>query len=708
MPSPATGDRTAAPAGGTIYSARRTVLAALVLALCGAAFGLVAGDVSGAETWLITACAVFCAILLFVLVRRPFDEIPWITPAACGFFYLYLVAGSLLAMRDASMVGSFVVYLVWFFPLLAFNRLVNTYPHARTLSILIFSSAVALALTRAFGFSEDAAEVPVLVVYALACAAFLAILGLFAEYREAFIREQARSAHRDALHRALRRRDEEMRNVFANAASGIGWMSAAGDCEHVNSTFGRLVGREASALRAVPFADLVLAEDRPRWAEILASLQAGGRRELTADLRLVRSNAEILWTRVSLARMQEAEGGAEGFAFVCLDATESREMEARLQQSQRLEAIGRLTGGVAHDFNNLLTVIVGGLETLEHGLPGHSELGATARMARLAADRGAALTNQLLAFSRRQPLEPKPTDVRRLLDGIRALLQRSLGERVVLEIAGGEAAHPALVDRIQLESAVLNLCINARDAMPEGGRVRIDVADVRDSSGPDGSDHAPPRDYVRVSVSDDGVGIAPDVLPRVFEPFFTTKEVGRGSGLGLSMVYGFVKQSNGFVRIDTAPGRGTTLELFLPRAPSDASGGASPPASRPEAAPRAATILVVEDDELVRENAVQQLGRLGYRVVAVGSGSDALDVLAQRTDIDLLFTDTIMPGDLDGVELAAEALRLRPNLPIVLTTGYADTLTGPRGALPERVLLLGKPYRQRELAEKIARALDRG
>ncbi|MFN4284016.1 MAG: CHASE domain-containing protein [Alphaproteobacteria bacterium] len=381
------------------------------------------------------------------------------------------------------------------------------------------------------------------------------------------------------------------------------------------------------------------------------------------------------------------------------------ETERKLAQAQKMESIGHLTGGVAHDFNNLLQVILGNNDLLVEELADRPHLRAMAEMSRSAAERGAELTHRLLSFARKQALDPKPCDLNKLVAGMDDLLRRTLGEQISVETALQPELWPASLDAPQMESALLNLCINARDAMPDGGRVVLETANATlDEVYAAAQGEVTPGDYVMVAVSDNGVGMDAATLAQAFEPFFTTKEVGKGSGLGLSMVYGFAKQSNGHVRIYSEAGQGTTVRLYLPRA---AGGAAQQLASPPvEARGGEEKILLVEDDELVRSHVGGQLRDLGYRVVSVGNGAAALAALRQFPDIDLLFTDIVMPGGMNGDALAEQALALRPDLRLLFTSGYSEAALERDGRLRGRARLLQKPYRRRDLAAKLRAAFD--
>ncbi|MDP2124238.1 MAG: PAS domain S-box protein [Parvibaculum sp.] len=419
----------------------------------------------------------------------------------------------------------------------------------------------------------------------------------------------------------------------------------------------------------------------------------------------VKQSTETFYEPLGMWLSVTAYPSPEGLAFYFQDVTERRQMQDRLNQSQRLEAVGQLTGGVAHDFNNLLTVIMGNAEILGERLGADSKLHGFAEMTRVAAERGAELTGRLLSFSRQQALEPRHVDLGALIGGIGDMLVRVLGEQIEIETVAAEGLWPAEVDPGQFENAVLNLCINARDAMSEGGRLTIELSNACFAEEDAVAAGIEAGEYVRVGVSDTGTGMSRDVLDRVFEPFFTTKEVGKGSGLGLSMVYGFVKQSGGQVRIYSEPGEGTSIKLYLPRARAAAE--TFVPAERDGVFPVGAeNILLVEDDEFVRDYVYGQLVALGYRVVAVGNGVDAMAALNQSDKFDLLFTDVVMPGGLNGRQLAEQAQARQPDLKVLFTSGYAESAVVHHGRLDRGVQLLSKPYRRSELAIRIRQVLD--
>ena len=395
----------------------------------------------------------------------------------------------------------------------------------------------------------------------------------------------------------------------------------------------------------------------------------------------------------------------DGLAVYFRDITEQRDLEARLQQAQKLEAVGQLTGGIAHDFNNILTVILGNAEMLADMLePG--PLQQMAAMAVSAAERGADLTNRLLAFSRRQALEPKVVDMNQLIAGMDALLRHVLNEDIETEVVRAAGLSPVEIDPGQLETAILNLAINARDAMPHGGRLTLETARTRlDADYAGANPDVMPGDYVLLSVSDTGCGMEQEVLRRVFEPFFTTKEVGKGSGLGLSMVYGFVRQSGGHAKIYSEPGEGTSIKLYFPVSSQRLAQSTTSEFSH-DLPTGSEHILVVEDDKLVQTNLVSQLLELGYQVSCADNGPAALDMLQRHPDIALLFTDVVMPGGMNGRQLADRARTLRSDLPVLFTSGYTENAIVHHGRLDQGVHLLGKPYRRQDLAQKVRKVLS--
>ncbi len=456
---------------------------------------------------------------------------------------------------------------------------------------------------------------------------------------------------------------------------------------------------------ALAYPDLIHPDDRQNVLSDLAAQLSKPADTWSGRYRLRRADGSYADVRERGTILRDDNGRAFRMISSLTDITEQLRLEEQLRQSQRLDAIGQLTGGVAHDFNNLLTVILGNTEILAESVEDRN-LRALAEMCVAAAQRGAELTSRLLAFARKQSLDPRRVDVERLVRGLEGLLRRALGERVDIRLSADHPVWPAMADAPQLESAILNLCLNARDSMPRGGQLTIEMTNF-ENDGETGETvpDLPPGAYVCLAVSDTGHGMDAETLARAVEPFFTTKEVGKGSGLGLSMVYGFAKQSSGHVSISSEPGQGTTVRLYLPRS-------AEAPESRvtdereADAPGGDESILLVEDDDLVRAHVQAQLSALGYRVTSVENGLGAVAALSGESRFDLLFTDVVMPGGMSGMELAERVAALRPDLPVLFTSGYPEDEIGPENTARLGPQILRKPYRRQDLAAHIRRMLD--
>ncbi len=399
------------------------------------------------------------------------------------------------------------------------------------------------------------------------------------------------------------------------------------------------------------------------------------------------------------------DGKVEAIGSIAADVSQLRQAEVQLAHAQKMDAVGQLTGGIAHDFNNLLTAILLNADVLADRIT-DERLRPLAEATRMAAERGADLTRRLLAFGRRQALEPHPTDVNALVHNMERLMRRTLGEHIVVDIKAAGDLWPARIDPGQLEAALVNLAVNARDAMVQGGRISIETANVElDADYAILNPDVKPGEYVMIAVGDTGTGMEPDVVARAFEPFFTTKDVGKGTGLGLSMVYGFVKQSGGHVRIYSELGIGTIVRVYLPRADA-------PPETVHAAPPRVAelptgdeSILLVEDDALVRAHTAAQLAALGYRVTTAENAERALEEADVGLTPDLLFTDIVMPGAMNGFDLARHLRQRWPRLKVLYMSGFADGAAPLDRQVPGRYML-GKPFRRRDLATKVREILD--
>jgi PAS domain S-box-containing protein len=399
-----------------------------------------------------------------------------------------------------------------------------------------------------------------------------------------------------------------------------------------------------------------------------------------------------------------------GFVTVYTDLTERKAIEGQLRQAQKMESVGQLTGGLAHDFNNLLSAIIGNLSLLQEELVGQDQWRKKALRALEAAERGAAITQRLLAFSRKQALRPQQVNLNDLIEGMVDLLSYSLGETIHIKMRLQEDLWPIVIDPGQLENALMNLALNSRDAMPDGGQLLLQTENCGlDQAAAGKAPGIDPGDYVILSVQDTGLGMSEEVLNHVFEPFFTTKEVGAGSGLGLSMVYGFIHQSGGHISIDSALGKGTTLRFYLPRTEQ----GTIETSVRPRASetisfnPRDKLILVIEDDASVRQIATDMLTSLGYRTIQAGDGRQALKLLDETEDISLMLTDVILPDHLNGPDIVREARKKYPHIKVLYCSGYTRNVLIEDGHLNENVDLLNKPFKKESLAQKLHTLFER-
>ncbi len=443
--------------------------------------------------------------------------------------------------------------------------------------------------------------------------------------------------------------------------------------------------------------------DPRETARIDAAIAEG--RPVKVELRLRARSGRSFWVELSASPIRDADGGIASWVIIKSDITARRETEEQLHQAQKMEMIGQLTGGLAHDFNNLLTIILGNLQVVLADGPDAADLRKHVESALDAGRRGSDLTRRMLAFARRQTLAPEILDPSKHLSGFRDFLGRSLGAGVAIECSCDRPTRAIQVDPGQLENAILNLAVNARDAMPDGGTLKIAVENRTLNSAIDGvSGTIPAGAYVRLAVSDTGTGMPADAVSKAIQPFFTTKEAGKGTGLGLSMVYGFVTQSRGHMRIDSALGRGTTVELYFPMAEG------APAETRVVAASAAGgsgeTVLLVDDEPQVRAIAAMQLKRLGYSVLQAEDAASAIEIFESHGAVDLLATDLGLPGGTSGVELAAALRARRPDIPILYISGYSDASAVARAEMQKDTVFLSKPYDQAALARATREALD--
>ncbi|WP_255753801.1 response regulator [Massilia sp. erpn] len=534
---------------------------------------------------------------------------------------------------------------------------------------------------------------------------------------------------RKQAEQALRTSQDRMAAIFGQASVGLAELTLDGRFRRVNGALCQMLGRARDELLVLHMDDIIHPDDMGENRRRVARLVADGT-PFTLEKRYRKPDESWVWISSSMSRLDDEQGQPLALIAVKTDITERRRVEvalrdlndtleqrvgreiaerdkaeAALRQSQKMEAVGQLTGGVAHDFNNVLQIISGSLQMLSQQLDGDVLARKRLGMAVAAVERGAKLSSQLLAFARRQPLQPVVADLGRLVTNMDELLRRALGEAIDIVTIGGSGLWNTLVDPGQIENVILNLAINARDAMGGAGRLTIELGNaVLDEYYVNNLLDVASGQYVLLSVSDTGCGMAPEVLERAFEPFYTTKAEGEGTGLGLSMAYGFVKQSRGHIKIVSEPGQGTTVRIYLPRSMQVETPEAAE--ASPAVSGGSETVLVVEDDVGVRGVVVDMLQALGYRVLQAEDALDALQVLQRDAAIDLLFTDVVMPGPLRSTELVRQAREQLPDLAVLFTSGYPQDAIVHGGRLDAGVELLSKPYKREDLARKLRQVLQ--
>jgi PAS domain S-box-containing protein len=569
---------------------------------------------------------------------------------------------------------------------------------AAVAEIMVSENALLARRTAAASRYEFIGFIIAVSVSGLAIVGLAALMGLMTAANR---RLEHEVAERESAQAAQRDSEARYQAIFANTTDLLSVIDVSPDggfhVAEVNPAYERAIGVKNAMVRGLELQAVARGPQLRALVEHLQRVIAGGTPAFTRD-RVNLPGGQRVWESI-MVPVRGAGGRVERVVGSSRDVTDREQSQERLRRAQRMEAVGHLTGGVAHDFNNILQVIRGNLELIAAKVTDR-ETSQRLKNALHGADRAAALTRQLLAFARRQPLEPRVVDLGRQVTDMAEMLRRTLGEGVEIEtvIAGG--LWNTLADPAQVESAVLNLALNARDAMPDGGRLTLEITNaVLDEAYVRQQPEVEAGQYVLLAVSDTGHGMSKATLSKVFEPFFTTKGEEKGTGLGLSMVYGFVHQSNGHVQIYSEPDQGTTVKIYLPRSRQSAEPAAVVDAG--SITGRSETILVVEDDDMVRASAVGMLRDLGYTCLHASDGAAALEVLKSGAKIDLLFTDVVMPGPVKSRDLAREAVKLRRGLPVLFTSGYTENAIVHHGRLDQGVQLLSKPYGRDDLARKI-------
>lgn len=510
----------------------------------------------------------------------------------------------------------------------------------------------------------------------------------------------------------LTRRSEERFRYLAMATTDAVW-----DWDVIkrklwwNDGYYRLFNFESEDISATPefWSSRIHPDDKEDVVNSLRDTIKGTGTEWHRQYRFLRNDGSVAHVDDHGYVIRDASGTGLRMVGGMSDITAEKSLQEQLQQSERLRSVGELTGGVAHDFNNLLTVIIGNTELLDEQLSDSPKLQGLVDVTRTAAERGSRLTQRLLAFARRQPLEPRTVNLRQLLENSDPLLRRTLPANIDIEMVHAAGLWHTHVDPGQLENCILNLCVNARDAMPDGGKVTLETRNAwMDRDYCDQHDDITPGQYVMLAISDTGTGIDPGVIQNIFDPFFTTKGKQQGTGLGLSMVYGFVKQSRGHIKVYSEIGQGTTVRVYLPRSEKAAAEeeNMTPRTVTTATATGTETILVVEDDTPVRETVCRQLAELGYTILEAEDAEAALKCLRKHADIDLLFTDVILPGNMNGRQLADQVRERRQDIKVLYTSGYTENAIVHHGRLDQGVELLSKPYRRAELTRRLREVLD--
>lgn len=515
---------------------------------------------------------------------------------------------------------------------------------------------------------------------------------------------------RKAAEEELRASEQRFRMLVQSVTDyAIYMLDAEGHVSSWNAGAERFKGYSADEIIGEHFSRFYTHEEREAGIPRVALETASREGRFEAEGWRVRKDGSRFWASVIIDPIRDDDGNLIGFAKITRDLTEKRAIEEQLRQSQKMEAVGQLTGGLAHDFNNLLTGISGSLEMMKVRIA----QGRTDELERYfmagqgAVRRAAALTHRLLAFARRQTLDPKPTNVNRLLGGLEELVRRTVGLGVDVEVVGASGLWPTLVDPNQLENAVLNLCVNARDAMPDGGKLTIETSNKWIDERAARRHDLPVGQYISVCVTDTGVGMKPEVIAKAFDPFFTTKPIGEGTGLGLSMIYGFARQSGGQVRIYSEVGQGTTMCIYLPRHADDAAivdeadveAIANPPGE-------GEVVLIIDDEPTIRMLVAELLGDSGYAVIEAADGPAGLKVLESNARIDLLISDVGLPGGMNGRQVADAARVVRPNLKVLFITGYAENAVIGQSRLEEGMFVMTKPFQMDLLAHRIREIIE--
>lgn len=691
--------------------AQNAVRLSLIIAFSGAMLGTVVavgvGKISGLESWLLILAAIMTGGLLIAVSIRPAMATSVITGCLTVYYLVHLNAGAIIAYASSDVIFRTLPYMAWFFPLLVFHHFTNLGFYKKQIGVLVNIGPAPMLLFMITDL-RDPISIAAVMSYTISYFASVAFIDVFTRHRDQEIKRVALAEETERSAAAIRASEERFRLLSLatndlvcdiDLVEGRVWWN-----DKLLESYGYDPGAFATDLHARE--NWIHPDDRERVVESLRSAMESGKATWLCEFRFQRADGQFVDVIERAMILHDEAGNPCRIIGSTTDVSEFNALQKKLQQAHRMEAVGQLTGGLAHDFNNLLTIIIGNAEELSQLHAGDPDAHWLAEATMQAAERGAMLTSRLLSFARLQTLSPVQLHLGSVLAGLDVLIRRTITPNITIILQADPDVWPVEVDPGQLENALLNLVINARDAMPHGGKIIIKASNILlPEDDPRRQESLAGERYVTISVTDHGCGMPPQDTERAFEPFFTTKEVGKGSGLGLSMVWGFVRQSRGFAEISSELAKGTVVTLYFPASDKDDIQNAAPP--KPQG-PVGGTerILIVEDDDLVRQNVVVQLARLGYETTAAGSAAEALMVIANSPPFDLLFTDVVMPGGMNGRQLAETALERWPDLKVLLASGYSEDPLMRERSLQSPMNFIGKPYRRTELAETIRRILD--
>lgn len=691
--------------------AQNSVRLSLIIAFSGAMLGTVVavglGNIQGPESWILLLAAAITGCLLILVSVRPAMATGAITGCLTIYFFAHLNAGAIIAYATTGLTSRTLPYMAWFFPLVVFHHFTNFGFYKNKIGVLVNIGPAPMIVFMMLDL-RDPIGIATVLSYTVSYFAFVAFIGLFTRHRDQEIRRAALAEETERSAAAVRDSEERFRLLSLATNDLVYDIDLAQGRAWWNEKLLESYGYDPREFATAPHAreNWIHPDDRDRVVESLRSTVESGQGTWLCEFRFRCADGRFVDVIERAMILQDEMGKPCRIIGSTTDVSEFNALQKKLQQAHKMEAVGQLTGGLAHDFNNLLTIIIGNAEELSQLNTADRDARWLAETIMQAAERGAMLTSRLLSFARLQILSPVKLQVGDLLAGMEVLMRRTIAQNITISLKVDPDVWPVEVDPSQLENALLNLVINARDAMPQGGEIIIRASNILIAQNdPRQQECSAGESYVMITVTDNGCGMPQQDIERAFDPFFTTKEVGKGSGLGLSMVWGFVQQSRGFAEITSEQTKGTSVALYFPA--SDANQIQDDLPSRPQTPIGGAErVLIVEDDDLVRQYVEAQLVRLGYTAVSAGSAAEALEIMKKSSPFDLLFTDVVLPGEMNGRQLAQAAVAKQPELRVLLASGYNGDPLIREHRLQSPMNFIGKPYRRTELAEAIRKILD--